>query len=267
MRDEHAATARFAHFRGNHERSKTRSCFAANGGMFDEDGQPIGYYVEEGQRLTVLNQNDGPGNFHLMPNGVFFGDADWRVARSCNRALCRRGRKPSPISPPNRARCWSSTENFTRPSIRTANSRKIRNAVGVDATGRAHFVISEAPISFGKLARYYRDVLNVDNALFLDGSVSQIWDVPNERLDTGPDIGPLIVVRNRAEAGGMSHILVIDNYDSFTFNLVHYLMELGAEVQVVRNDAITADEAMRIGRGGCPDFARSMHSERSGHHP
>ena len=39
-------------------------------------------------------------------------------------------------------------------------------------------------------------------------------------------------------------ILVIDNYDSFTFNLVHYLMELGAEVEVVRNDAITAQEAI-----------------------
>ncbi|MBX7534345.1 aminodeoxychorismate/anthranilate synthase component II [Qipengyuania sp. GH1] len=39
-------------------------------------------------------------------------------------------------------------------------------------------------------------------------------------------------------------ILVIDNYDSFTFNLVHYLMELGAEVDVVRNDAITDEEAI-----------------------
>ncbi|MXP25282.1 aminodeoxychorismate/anthranilate synthase component II [Altererythrobacter indicus] len=39
-------------------------------------------------------------------------------------------------------------------------------------------------------------------------------------------------------------ILVIDNYDSFTWNLVHYLMELGAEVKVVRNDAITAGEAI-----------------------
>jgi anthranilate synthase component II len=35
-------------------------------------------------------------------------------------------------------------------------------------------------------------------------------------------------------------ILVIDNYDSFTWNLVHYLMELGAEVEVVRNDALSA---------------------------
>jgi len=39
-------------------------------------------------------------------------------------------------------------------------------------------------------------------------------------------------------------ILVIDNYDSFTFNLVHYVMELGAKVEVARNDALTPEEAM-----------------------
>jgi len=38
-------------------------------------------------------------------------------------------------------------------------------------------------------------------------------------------------------------ILVVDNYDSFTWNLVHYLAELGAETRVVRNDEITPDEA------------------------
>ncbi len=42
-------------------------------------------------------------------------------------------------------------------------------------------------------------------------------------------------------------ILVIDNYDSFTWNLVHYLMELGARVEVVRNDAISAGEALSSG--------------------
>jgi anthranilate synthase component II len=42
-------------------------------------------------------------------------------------------------------------------------------------------------------------------------------------------------------------ILVIDNYDSFTFNLVHYLMELGAQVNVVRNDAITVAQAIGSG--------------------
>ena len=46
------------------------------------------------------------------------------------------------------------------------------------------------------------------------------------------------------------HILVIDNYDSFTWNLVHYLMELGAEVEVVRNDALTAAQALDSGAQG-----------------
>ena len=45
-------------------------------------------------------------------------------------------------------------------------------------------------------------------------------------------------------------ILVIDNYDSFTWNLVHYLMELGAEVQVVRNDALSAGQAISSGAQG-----------------
>lgn len=45
-------------------------------------------------------------------------------------------------------------------------------------------------------------------------------------------------------------ILVIDNYDSFTWNLVHYLMELGAPVKVVRNDALTAQEALASNAAG-----------------
>ena len=45
-------------------------------------------------------------------------------------------------------------------------------------------------------------------------------------------------------------ILVIDNYDSFTFNLVHYLMELGAEVRVERNDALSAGQAVGSGAKG-----------------
>jgi anthranilate synthase/aminodeoxychorismate synthase-like glutamine amidotransferase len=41
-------------------------------------------------------------------------------------------------------------------------------------------------------------------------------------------------------------ILMVDNYDSFTYNLVHLFEELGAEVRVFRNDAITAEEAGRL---------------------
>ena len=170
----------------------SRIAFAMNGGMFDEDGEPIGYYVENGERRHTLNRNEGGGNFHLMPNGVFYGSGgEWHVR---------------------------TTEDFAenvdkRPDFATQSgpmlviggklhpafdddgeSRKTRNAVGVDEAGRAHFVISEAPVSFGKLARYFRDRLETPNALFLDGSVSQLWDPARERMDQGAALGPMIVV-------------------------------------------------------------------------
>jgi len=174
-----------------------RVAFAMNGGMFGDDGNPIGYYVENGQRRHTLNRNPGGGNFHLLPNGVFYGTGgEWHVR---------------------------TTEDFaehvtTRPEFATQSgpmlviggrlhpafdadgaSLKTRNGVGVDRQGRAHFVISEAPVSFGKFARYFRDELKTPDALFLDGSVSQLWDPARERMDAGPELGPLIVVER---AGG-----------------------------------------------------------------
>jgi anthranilate synthase/aminodeoxychorismate synthase-like glutamine amidotransferase len=47
-----------------------------------------------------------------------------------------------------------------------------------------------------------------------------------------------------------ARVLVIDNYDSFVFNLVQYLGELGAEPLVYRNDAITVEEALGLGAHG-----------------
>jgi uncharacterized protein YigE (DUF2233 family) len=172
--------------------------FAMNGGMFGDDGQPIGYYVESSKRLHTLNRAKGGGNFHLLPNGVFYGSGTaWAVA---------------------------TTETFantvqTRPEFATQSgpmlviggklhpqiaedgqSQFTRNAVGVDEQGRAHFVISEDSLSFGRLARYFRDVLKVQNALFLDGNVSALWDAPSGRIDETAPLGPLIVVENRTKA-------------------------------------------------------------------
>ncbi|WP_017930582.1 anthranilate synthase component II [Robiginitomaculum antarcticum] len=45
-------------------------------------------------------------------------------------------------------------------------------------------------------------------------------------------------------------ILMIDNYDSFTYNLVHYAQELGADVKVIRNDDMSAAEAHALGASG-----------------
>lgn len=45
---------------------------------------------------------------------------------------------------------------------------------------------------------------------------------------------------------GSKQILVIDNYDSFTWNLVHYLEEIGARTNVIRNDELTAESALNL---------------------
>jgi carbamoylphosphate synthase small subunit len=57
---------------------------------------------------------------------------------------------------------------------------------------------------------------------------------------------PLFVGVGSARISGLMRVLVIDNYDSFTYNLVQYLGELGAEVLVRRNDEVTPEEVAEL---------------------
>jgi uncharacterized protein YigE (DUF2233 family) len=186
----------FASYRA--ENSADTVAFAMNGGMYDDDGQPIGYYVEAGKRLKELNRADGPGNFHLKPNGVFFGTgARWQVL-AADRFYTEITDRPEfgTQSGPMLV-----IDGEIHPEI-TENgpSRLTRNAVGVDDSGNAHFVITEGGVSFGVLARFFRDELKTPNALFLDGTVSSLWDPAADRMDGLAPLGPLIVVKNRATA-------------------------------------------------------------------
>ena len=177
--------------------SAERIAFAVNAGMFDGEGKPIGYYVEEGNRLKELNRNDGAGNFHMKPNGVFFGSGGkWRVM-TADAFFATVGDRPQfgTQSGP-----MLLVDGKLHPEVTDDGpSRTIRNAVGVDGAGRAHFVISEGPVSFGKLARYYRDVVKARDALYLDGSVSALWDPPSGRMDARAPIGPMILVQEKPQ--------------------------------------------------------------------
>lgn len=177
------------------ERDPRLIAFAVNAGMFDETGDPIGYFVQGGERRKELSTADGEGNFHMKPNGVFFGTGDTWEIRTSEDFLKNVGERPEfgTQSGPMLV-----VDGKLHPEIRDDGpSRTIRNAVGIDARGQAHFVISAAPISFGKLARFYRDELKVKNALYLDGSVSQLWNPATGRLDAGAPIGPILVVERK----------------------------------------------------------------------
>ena len=178
-------------------KSSAPVAFAVNAGMYDDEGRPIGYYVENGERLKKLNQKEGGGNFHLLPNGVFFGDANkWeiRTAEDFSDTITKRPDFATQSGP-----MLVINGKFHPQISANGESVNVRNAVGVDTQGRAHFVISEVPVSFGRLARFMRDELRCANALYLDGTVSSLWYPAGARLDSGYPLGPLIVVTNAAK--------------------------------------------------------------------
>jgi uncharacterized protein YigE (DUF2233 family) len=162
-----------------------------NAGMYGEDGAPIGLYVAEGRQRHALNRRTGGGNFHMLPNGVFTVAADGRVAVVTSAAY-------DPATHPR----WATQsgpmlviDGALHPMIQpNGPSLHIRNGVGVAADGSAWFVISDEPVSFGRLARLFRDQLGCRNALYFDGAVSSLWDRPAGRRDDRAELGPLVAV-------------------------------------------------------------------------
>lgn len=165
--------------------------FAMNAGMYGDDLKAIGYFVQDGERLVELNRADGSGNFHMKPNGVFFGTAGtWRILSSDTflRTVGDRPQFGTQSGP------MLVIDGELHPEFQDDGpSRAIRNGVGIAADGKAHFVISEQPISFGQFARYFRDELKTPNALYLDGNISSLWDPASKRMDKRR-VGPLLVV-------------------------------------------------------------------------
>ena len=168
--------------------------FAMNAGMFDRSGLPIGLYVERGRMLKRLNRADGPGNFHMKPNGVFYGDRlGWHVVTSDAWAAAPPRARFATQSGPMLVVDGKVNAAFDADGA----SRYRRNGVGVAADGTAWFAISRRPVSFGRFARLFRDALKCRQALFLDGYVSRLWDPVAGRMDSGPEIGPIVVVLDK----------------------------------------------------------------------
>jgi len=169
--------------------------FAMNAGMFENDGHPLGLFVADGRTLSPLNRFHGFGNFYLKPNGVFSVTADGRARIDTTDAFASAARKP----------VWATqsgpmlvVDGELHPAIQPDGpSRLVRNGVGGDAEGSAYFVISQSPVSFGKLARLFRDDLHCPNALFLDGTVSSLWAPALHRRDSDRLIGPIVTVLDR----------------------------------------------------------------------
>jgi uncharacterized protein YigE (DUF2233 family) len=172
--------------------------FATNGGMYHADRSPVGLYVEAGEEARGIVTSAGPGNFGMLPNGVFCVGAD--VGRGGARVIESRAFAADPPA------CEHATQSgpmlvvdgALHPRfIPDSTFRNVRNGVGTDAAGRTHVVVSDEPVTFHELATLFRDALAVDDALYLDGRVSRLHAPGQGRSDIGLPMGPILVVTER----------------------------------------------------------------------
>lgn len=177
----------FDRLRGTPEGS--RLAVAMNAGMYHEDRSPVGLYVENGEELKAANTRNGPGNFHLKPNGIFYVKGRQAGVLETEAYLKRKIRPDfATQSGPMLVIGGNIHPHFSEQST----SRKIRNGVGVRGQDTVVFAISEVPVTFSTFARLFRDELGCPNALFLDGSVSSLYAPSLERMDTLMPMGPIV---------------------------------------------------------------------------
>jgi uncharacterized protein YigE (DUF2233 family) len=164
--------------------------FAMNAGMFESDGRPVGLLVIDRKTIAPLNTKHGPGNFYLMPNGVFALTSagpvvvstggyetigkDVIFATQSGPLLLKDGKINTNFDP-------ASTSTFTRNGVCTIG--KV-----------AYFVISDVPVNFYTFARFFRDEIGCKDALYLDGSISSLYSKALGRHDHGPQLGPILGV-------------------------------------------------------------------------
>lgn len=170
------------------EKNGKRLRFAMNGGIYQEDGKPLGLFIENGKVVTSLNTRRAEGNFYLQPNGVFYltderkafvvktenfqNDGNIRFATQSGPMLVIDGQ----INPLFK----SDSQNLF-----------VRNGVCVSENDKVIFAISRREVNFYDFAAYFKN-LGCRNALYLDGFVSRMYAPEKNISQTDGNFGVII---------------------------------------------------------------------------
>ncbi|MEO7072364.1 MAG: phosphodiester glycosidase family protein [Rhodanobacter sp.] len=153
-----------------------RLLFAANAGIYDAQSAPLGLHVEDGRTLVPLNLahgNPASGNFSLLPNGVFVVYPDGHAAV----------RTSADFKADGKAARWATQSGpmlvidgkLNAQFLDDSGSLKWRSGVCAKTPTQVVFAVSEVPVNFHAFARLFREHIGCRDALYLDGTISQVY--------------------------------------------------------------------------------------------
>ncbi len=175
--------------RANLDKKGEKLAFAMNAGMYHPDFKPVGLFIENGVEKTKLNTRRGPGNFHMLPNGVFYiGPNGANVLETGQFVRLQPRAMYATQSGPMLVIDGKLHPKFNE----SGDSRKLRNGVGICGANQLVFAISSGIVTFYEFGTLFRDHLKCRNALFLDGTVSSIYAPEIKRTDNFWPMGPIV---------------------------------------------------------------------------
>ena len=164
--------------------------FAMNAGMFMENLLPLGLYIENGVLLKKLNLRKAAyGNFYMQPNGVFF-----LTHKGAHIDTTLNFRKKDVVFATQSGPMLIVNNEFNPSLNRASKSKVVRNGVCLTKSMQVVFSISSKPVTFFEMAQHFKDGLECENALYLDGAISQIYWPQIGRFGVASSIGPMIGV-------------------------------------------------------------------------
>lgn len=171
-----------------------------NAGMFHPNHEAVGLHIEAGEVWKRIQLGDGPGNFHLMPNGVF-------AMTTAGKPVIQESKS---FAENKTAWTWATQSGplmlergKIHPAFREGSTNfHIRNGVCVVSDQQVIFAISDTGVRFHDFATLLRDKYGCSDALYLDGAVSFLSARTAPSAAWSPSLppvtlGPWLVVSQR----------------------------------------------------------------------
>ncbi len=179
------------------ERDSNHLIFGTNGGMYTPSNAPQGLFIQDGKVLRKIDRRKNEyGNFYMQPNGIFLIDTN-NTARIIPTHQYKdevsKSAKFATQSGPMAVINGKVNKKFKK------NSRhlNIRSGVGIIDSAHVVFVISNKRVSFYDFASVFKENFHCDNALYLDGAISEMYLPELRRFQYGGNFGPMIGVTKK----------------------------------------------------------------------